>query len=234
MQVILLERVEKLGQMGDTVNVKPGYARNFLLPQRKALRATKDNMAQFETQRVQLEAENLEARKEAEKVEDNLTGMMVVVIRAASESGQLYGSVNARDISDAVSAAGVTVNRNQVVMDRPIKTLGIFDYRIRLHPEVTSEIKVNVAQSEDEAKLQEERVARGEKAVITAADADAEEGRQMAEEQAAAMAAAAGLDEEAIEALEPISGIADEIAEETGDADASDDGDSEEASEENA
>lgn len=231
MQVILLERVEKLGQMGDTVNVKPGYARNFLLPQRKALRATKDNMAQFETQRVQLEAQNLEARKEAEKVEDNLTGMMVVVIRAASESGQLYGSVNARDISDAVTAAGVTVDRNQVIMDRPIKTLGIFDYRIRLHPEVTSEIKVNVAQSEDEAKLQEERVERGEKAVITAADADAEEGRQMAEEQAAAMAAAAGLDEDAIDALEPISGIADEIAEETGDADASDDSDSEEGKE---
>lgn len=230
MQVILLERVEKLGQMGDTVNVKPGYARNFLLPQRKALRATKDNMAHFETQRAQLEAENLEARKEAEQVEDTLTGMMVVVIRAASESGQLYGSVNARDISDAVTAAGVTVNRNQVIMDRPIKTLGIFDYRIRLHPEVISEIKVNVAQSEDEAKLQEERVARGEKAVITAADADAEEGRQMAEEQAAAMAAAAGLDEEAIEALEPITGIADEIAEESGDADA----DADEAKEETA
>ena len=183
MQVILLERVEKLGQMGDTVKVKPGYARNYLLPQRKALRATKDNLAHFETQRAQLEAENLEARKEAEAVDGKLSGMTVVVIRAASESGQLYGSVNARDISDAVTEAGVTVNRNQVVMDRPIKTLGIFDYRIRLHPEVTSEIQVNVAQSEDEAQLQAERVARGEKAVITAADADAEEARQQAEEQ---------------------------------------------------
>lgn len=230
MQVILLERVEKLGQMGDTVKVKPGYARNYLLPQRKALRATKDNLAHFETQRAQLEAENLEARKEAEAVDAKLSGMTVVVIRAASESGQLYGSVNARDISDAVTEAGVTVNRNQVVMDRPIKTLGIFDYRIRLHPEVISEIKVNVAQSEDEAQLQAERVARGEKAVITAADADAEEARQQAEEQAAAMAAAAGLDEEAIEALEPISDVADEIAEETGAADAG----SDEATEETA
>jgi len=223
MQVILLERVEKLGQMGDTVNVKPGYARNFLLPKRKALRATKENMVHFESQRVQLEAQNLEARKEAEKIEDNLTGMMVVVIRAASESGQLYGSVNARDISDAVTAAGVTVDRNQVIMDRPIKNLGIFDYRIRLHPEVTSKIQVNVAQSEDEAKLQEERVARGEKAVVTAADADAEEGRQMAEEQSAAMAAAAGFDEDAIEALEPVSGMEDEAADAAG-ADDSDDG----------
>jgi len=229
MQVILLERVEKLGQMGDTVKVKPGYARNFLLPQRKALRATKDNMAHFESQRAQLEAENLEARKEAEQVDAKLSGMMVVVIRAASESGQLYGSVNARDISDAVTEAGVTVNRNQVIMDRPIKTLGIFDYRIRLHPEVISEIKVNVAQSADEAKLQEERVARGEKAVVTTADADAEEAREMAEEQAAALAAAAGLDEEAIEALEPVSGLADEIAEATGEDDASEEGSEETA-----
>jgi len=229
MQVILLERVEKLGQMGDTVKVKPGYARNFLLPQRKALRATKDNMVHFETQRAQLEAENLEARKEAEQVDAKLSGIMVVVIRAASESGQLYGSVNARDISDAVTEAGVTVNRNQVIMDRPIKTLGIFDYRIRLHPEVISEIKVNVAQSADEAKLQEERVARGEKAVVTTADADAEEAREMAEEQAAALAAAAGLDEEAIEALEPVSGLADEIAEATGEDDASEEGSEETA-----
>lgn len=227
MQVILLERVESLGQMGETVKVKPGYARNFLLPMRKALRATKENMAHFETQRAQLEAQNLDARKEAEKVDAKLSGLSVVIVRAASESGQLYGSVTARDISDAVSAAGVTINRSQVIMDRPIKTLGIFDYRIRLHPEVTSDIKINVAQSEDEAKLQEERVERGEDAVVTAADADAEEARQMAEEQAAALAAAAGLDEEAIEALEPITGLEEEIAEATGeDGDAeSDDGD---------
>lgn len=227
MQVILLERVEKLGQMGDTVKVKPGYARNFLLPLRKALRATKENLAHFETQRAQLEANNLEARKEAEQVDAKLSGLMVVVIRAASESGQLYGSVTARDISDAVTAAGVTVNRTQVLMERPVKTLGIFDFRIRLHPEVLSEIKVNVAQSEDEAKAQAERVERGEDAVVTAADADAEEARQMAEEQAAALAAAAGLDEDAIEALEPITGLEDEIAEATGDSDdaESDDGD---------
>lgn len=227
MQVILLERVEKLGQMGDTVKVKPGYARNFLLPLRKALRATKENLAHFETQRAQLEANNLEARKEAEQVDAKLSGLMVVVIRAASESGQLYGSVTARDISDAVTAAGVTVNRTQVLMERPVKTLGIFDFRIRLHPEVLSEIKVNVAQSEDEAKAQAERVERGEDAVVTAADADAEEARQMAEEQAAALAAAAGLDEDAIEALEPITGLEEEIAEATGDSDdaESDDGD---------
>lgn len=227
MQVILLERVEKLGQMGDTVKVKPGYARNFLLPLRKALRATKENMAHFETQRAQLEAKNLEARKEAEQVDAKLSGLSVIIVRAASESGQLYGSVTARDISDAVTAAGVTVDRTQVLMERPIKTLGIFDFRIRLHPEVISEIKVNVAQSEDEAKAQEERVERGEDAVVTAADADAEEARQMAEEQAAALAAAAGLDEDAIEALEPITGLEEEIAEATGeDGDAeSDDGD---------
>ncbi|MEQ9490985.1 MAG: 50S ribosomal protein L9 [Alphaproteobacteria bacterium] len=227
MQVILLERVEKLGQMGDTVKVKPGYARNFLLPLRKALRATKENMAHFETQRAQLEAKNLEARKEAEQVDAKLSGLSVIIVRAASESGQLYGSVTARDISDAVTAAGVTVDRTQVLMESPIKTLGIFDFRIRLHPEVMSDIKVNVAQSEDEAKAQAERVERGEDAVVTAADADAEEARQMAEEQAAALAAAAGLDEEAIEALEPITGLEEEIAEATGeDGDAeSDDGD---------
>jgi large subunit ribosomal protein L9 len=152
--VILLERVEKLGQMGQVVKVKPGFARNYLLPQKKALRATKDNLAYFEKQRAQLEAQNLERRSEAETVAKKMEGLTVVVIRQAGESGQLYGSVTARDISDAVTASGFTITRGQVVLDRPIKTLGMHKNRLVLHPEVSVGIIVNVAQSAEEAEMQ--------------------------------------------------------------------------------
>lgn len=191
MEIILLERVEKLGRMGEVVKVRPGFARNFLLPQKKALRATKDNLAKFEAQRAQLEANNLKAKGEAEEVAAKMEGLMVTLIRAASESGQLYGSVNARDIAVALTEAGSTVDRNQVLVDKPVKTLGIFDIRVRLHAEVAVVVKVNVAQSQDEAAAQAERLARGLAPVLTAAEQDAEEARLAAEEQAAAIAAAA-------------------------------------------
>ena len=156
MEVILLERIEKLGQMGDVVTVKPGYARNFLLPRKKAMRATESNRAVFEAQRAQLEAENLKRREEAEAVAEKLDGMSVVLIRQAGDSGQLYGSVTARDISDAVTEAGVTINRNQVAMDKVIKTLGLHAVKVRLHPEVSVEVTGNVARSEEEAVTQAE------------------------------------------------------------------------------
>lgn len=152
--LILLQRVEKLGQMGQLVKVKPGYARNYLLPQKKALRATKENLAYFETQRAQLEANNLQQKAEAEQVGAKLEGLTVVLVRQAGESGQLYGSVAARDISDAVTAAGFTVSKQQIVLERPIKTLGIHPVRVALHPEVSVTIRANVAQSEEEAKMQ--------------------------------------------------------------------------------
>ena len=153
-QVILLERVEKLGQMGQVVDVRPGYARNFLLPQKKALRATKENLAYFEKQRAQLEAANLKRRGEAEEVAAKLNGLQVVLVRQAGESGQLYGSVSARDIADAVTTAGFTIERQQVMLDHTIKTLGIHPLRIALHPEVAVGIIANVAQSAEEAEMQ--------------------------------------------------------------------------------
>jgi large subunit ribosomal protein L9 len=152
--LILLERVEHLGQMGQIVKVKPGYARNFLLPQKKAMRATKDNLAYFETQRVQLEAQNLKRKGESADVGKKLEGLTVVLIRQAGESGQLYGSVAARDISDAVTAAGFTVGRQQIILDRPIKTLGLHPIRVALHPEVSVTVTANVAQSAEGAKMQ--------------------------------------------------------------------------------
>ena len=157
MDVILLERVEKLGQMGDVVHVRPGYARNFLLPQKKALRATKANLAYFENQRAQLEATNLNRRSEAESVAERMEGATVVLIRQAGDSGQLYGSVTARDVAIALGEAGYTVERQQVNIDRPIKSLGLFDVRIRLHPEVALSVTVNVARSAEEAELQVQR-----------------------------------------------------------------------------
>lgn len=154
MEVVLLQRVEKLGQMGDVVAVKDGYARNFLLPQGKALRATKANLARFESERAQLETRNLELRKEAESVASRLEGQRFVLIRQASEAGSLYGSVNARDIADAATAGGFTVERRQVVLDRPVKELGLHPIRISLHPEVSATITINVARSMEEAELQ--------------------------------------------------------------------------------
>lgn len=156
MEVILMERIEKLGQMGDVVSVKPGFARNFLLPQKKALRATKDNLARFERERAQLEAENLKRREEAERVAKDLEGMTITVIRQAGESGQLYGSVNSRDVSDAVTANGVTVDRRQIDLGAVIKALGLHPVRVQLHPEVIVTITANVARSEEEAKAQVE------------------------------------------------------------------------------
>jgi large subunit ribosomal protein L9 len=149
-----MQRIENLGQMGDVVRVKPGFARNYLLPQKKAMRATKDNLARFESQRTQLEAENLEQRKEAERVAKDLDGMTVTLIRQAGESGQLYGSVNSRDIAEAVTAKGVTLARGQVDLGAVIKVLGLHKVRIRLHPEVAVHVTANVARSDEEAKIQ--------------------------------------------------------------------------------
>ncbi len=178
MDVILLERIESLGQMGDVVKVKPGYARNFLLPQKKALRATKENREYFEKQRAQLEAQNLQRRQDAEKVATKLDGLSVVIIRQAGEFGQLYGSVSTRDIADAVTAAGFTVDRRQVLLDLPIKTLGLHKTRLALHPEVAVSVTLNVAPTEEEAAAQ----AAG-KAPAAAAPAEADV-------EAAALAAA--------------------------------------------
>jgi large subunit ribosomal protein L9 len=153
-ELILLERVEKLGQMGQVVKVKPGFARNYLLAQKKALRATKENLAYFETQRVQLEANNLQRKTEAAEIGGKLDSLTVVVIRQAGESGQLYGSVSARDLAEAVIEAGFTIERPQVVLERPIKSLGLHPVRIMLHPEVSVTITANVAQSAEEADMQ--------------------------------------------------------------------------------
>ena len=158
MQVILLERVEKLGQMGDVVKVRDGFARNFLLPKKKALRATKANKAVFETQKAQLEARNLERRTEAQAVAVKLEGKTFVLLRQAGDRGQLYGSVSPRDISDVVTAGGYTISRTQVPIDKAVKTIGLFPVTVVLHPEVRVHITINVARTEDEA----ERQARGE------------------------------------------------------------------------
>ncbi|MBV9828512.1 MAG: 50S ribosomal protein L9 [Alphaproteobacteria bacterium] len=152
--LILLERVEKLGQMGQVVKVRPGYARNYLLPQKKAMRATKENLAYFDTQRAQLEATNLQRKSEAVQVAEKTEGVTVVLIRQAGESGQLYGSVAARDIAEAVTKAGITISRNQVVLDHPIKVLGMHPVRVMLHPEVGVTVTANVAQSEEGARMQ--------------------------------------------------------------------------------
>lgn len=154
MEVILLERVEKLGQMGEVVKVKDGYARNFLLPRKKAMRATTANKAVFEKQRAQLEAQNLAKKGEAEKVAAKMAGLSVALLRQAGDSGQLFGSVSARDIAEGVTAAGFTLNRNQVNLTTPIKAVGVYGVTVSLHPEVTVEVKVNVARSEAEAEKQ--------------------------------------------------------------------------------
>lgn len=154
MEIILLERVAKLGQMGEVVSVKEGYARNFLLPQGKALRVNPANLARFEEQKAQLEARNLETRKEAEALGDKLNGETFVVIRSSSDSGALYGSVSTRDAAEAATAAGYSVHRDQVKLTRPIKELGLHDVTVTLHPEVEVTISLNVARSPEEAELQ--------------------------------------------------------------------------------
>ena len=157
-EVILMQRVEKLGQMGELVSVRPGYARNYLLPQGKAIRASKANLERFEQERVQLEAQNLKRREEAERVAERMDGLSVVIIRQAGESGGLYGSVSARDIADAAKEAGLTIGRSQVLLEQPIKTTGLTTVRVELHPEVHLPLTVNVARSPEEAEKQ----ARGE------------------------------------------------------------------------
>jgi large subunit ribosomal protein L9 len=154
MDVILLQRIEKLGQMGEVVKVKPGFARNYLLPQKKALRATDANRARFEKQRAQLEAINLSRRQEAEKISGKVDGLTVVIIRQAGETGHLYGSVSPRDVAAAAAAGGVTIDRAQVLMDRPIKMLGLHPVRVALHPEVVVTVTANVAKSAEEAEIQ--------------------------------------------------------------------------------
>ena len=154
MEIVLLQRIEKLGQMGDVVSVKAGYARNFLLPQGKALRATKSNLVRFETERAQLEVRNLEQRGEAEAAAAKLNGQQFVIIRQASEAGSLYGSVTSRDVAEIATEGGFTIERGQVVLDRPVKELGLHPVRVVLHPEVAATISVNVARSKEEATLQ--------------------------------------------------------------------------------
>jgi large subunit ribosomal protein L9 len=178
MEVILLERVAKLGQMGDVVRVKDGFARNFLLPKGKALRATKDNRARFEGMKAQLETRNIEQQHEARGIADKLDGQNFVVLRQASETGQLYGSVSARDIATLLTDGGFTVNRSQVVLNAPIKSIGLHVVPVALHPEVEVKIKISVARSAEEA----ERLARGEDITLS---------REAAEDAEAAAQAAA-------------------------------------------
>lgn len=152
MEIVLLERIEKLGQMGDVVKVRPGYARNYLLPQKKALRASKENLEYFKRQRVQLEAANLKRREEAEQVAGRMGGLAIIIVRQAAEGGQLYGSVTARDIAEAVKEAGFTIQRGQVQLNQPIKTLGSHSLTLALHPEVGVGVTVTVARSQEEAQ----------------------------------------------------------------------------------
>ncbi len=199
MNVILLERVPKLGQMGDVVKVKPGFARNYLLPQKKALRATKDNITYFETQRVTLEAQNLERRQEAEAVGAKMSDFKVSLIRQASEALQLYGSVTSRDIADASAAAGVTIGRGQIELDKPIKTLGAHKIKVHLHPEVMVEITALIARSPDEAEFLAKGgrlVAENERAQLEAAEA----AERAAAQAAALFEAKAAAESEAAEA----------------------------------
>jgi large subunit ribosomal protein L9 len=192
MEIILLERVENLGQMGDLVTVKPGYARNFLLPEGKAIRATAENRAKFDADRAQLEAENLAKRGEAEKVAEKMEGLTVQLIRAASEMGQLYGSASSRDIAEAITASGFTVAKTQVDLNNAIKTLGLFPVRVVLHPEVALDVTVNIARSADEA-AEQQRLGR---AIISdIAEREREEAAAAAKEAAERVAAQEDEDE---------------------------------------
>ena len=177
MEIILLERIEKLGTIGDVVNVKDGYARNFLLPNKKALRANEANRKVFEANRERLEAENAARRDEAAKSGADVDGTELVLIRASSNSGQLYGSVNVRDIADALKDKGFDINKSQIILERPIKTLGVFDVRVALHPEVHVNVKANVARSDDEALLQ----AQGVDVIGQVAEEDRAEGEGFTE-----------------------------------------------------
>ena len=174
MEVILLERIEKLGQMGDVVNVKTGFARNYLLPQNKALRKTKQNLTRFESQRAQLEADNLTRKNDAEKIADKLENMTITIIRAAGETGQLYGSVTSRDIAQSITKAGISINKNQVILNRALKVLGLEPIRISLHPEVSVEVTANIARNKEEA---EQQVSQGYAVSTTPTEEDRETGK---------------------------------------------------------
>ena len=234
MEVILLERVEKLGQMGDVVKVKPGYARNYLLPQRKAMRATAENLKVFESRRSHLEADNLKRREEAEAAAGKLGGVSVVLIRQAGETGQLYGSVSARDLTDALAEVGATVDRNQVQLEKAIKVLGLHPVRIRLHPEVVVTVSANVARSEEEARTQAseghlvsaEDQREAEEAAVEAviaeveeaeeAEAAAEEEQKEQKDEEAAAEAAAEPEEQPEDQPEEAAAEPEEQPEETG------------------
>ena len=205
MQVILLERIEKLGQMGDVVTVKDGYARNFLLPQNKALRATDENKTRFESQKVHLEASNLERKSEADAVAEKLAGITCVLLRQASDTGQLYGSVNARDLAEAATEAGFEIDRKQVRLGATIKTIGVHPVAISLHPEVSVEIIANVARSTAEAETQEAGAASGEAEPGNEAAADAEAFFETPELAAKAQAESDG-EAEADPTREPVAG----------------------------
>jgi len=179
MKVILLERVERLGGLGETVNVKDGFARNFLLPRHKALRATEANLKVFEGQRAEIEVRNTKAKEAAEEQAATLDNASYILIRQAGEGGQLYGSVSGRDVSDAIQAEGAKVDRSQVILDKPIKTLGLHPVKVRLHAEVTITVTINIARSQDEA----ERQSRGENVISS----QFEEDRAAAEEAASDM-----------------------------------------------
>src|SRR5579875_2245242 len=178
MKVVLLERVERLGAIGDVVTVKDGFARNFLLPRQKALRASTSNLKVFEAERAQIEHRNAEARAAAERVGARLEGEAYILIRQAGESGQLYGSVSGRDVADAINETGARVERSQVVLDRPIKSVGVHEVKLRLHPEVTITVKVNVARSTDEA----ERQSRGENVIASQFDEERAAAQQQAQD----------------------------------------------------
>lgn len=196
MQIILLERIDNLGQMGEVVRVKPGYARNYLLPQNKAVRATEENRKRFEEQRTQLEANNLERRTEAQAIAAKLDGLSVVLIRQAGEGGQLYGSVTARDIADAITAAGFTLDRQQIRLNQPIKSLGLHKVKVGLHPEVVVVVVVNVARTQEQADVQ----TRTGAAVTRTGAESREEADQVLEEQSAAILEAES-EEQSIESL---------------------------------
>ncbi|TDI59312.1 MAG: 50S ribosomal protein L9 [Alphaproteobacteria bacterium] len=222
MEVVLMERIEKLGIMGDVVTVKNGFARNFLLPQGKALRATKANMESFELQRTQLEARNLEQRKEAEAVAARMDEVSIVLVRQASESDHLYGSVSFRDIAESLTEAGYAVERKQVILDQPIKTVGLTKVRIVLHPEVSVTIQVNVARSEEEAVAAVEAV--NEESIL-------EEAQAVFESEELAQAAAVDLgesEEEEAEAPAKVAEVAEVAEEDDASAETEDEAESEE------
>ena len=184
MEVILLERIEKLGQMGDVVSVRPGFARNYLLPQKKALRATAENKESFESQRTQLETTNLELKNEADSISKKIDGLSVTIVRQASDNDQLYGSVTVRNIAQAITESGFTVDSKQVQMARPIKTVGIHDIIVKLHPEVSVKVSANVARSEEEAIIQtDDSTTEEELEIDTESNEDLDENTASSEEQ---------------------------------------------------